>query len=684
MPRSFLATAVAVALLLGADSLRAQDWNAPDAMALVERALARRAERLADTSLRDYAARAHGFVFFLAQLGEGLSEPPRLVKSDQLALEVYWRAPSSSKQRIIGWRDRVDLPTDIQYHRDHLGIVQNNFADRIRLGQGDEVRDVPHPLGPSGPTLYDYALEAPITLRLPARAVRVHEVVVRPRQFDEPRVIGSLYIDVETAELVVFRFNFTRVAYLDDTLEDITIVLENGLFEGRYWLPRRQEVEIRRRTAWLDLPARGIIRGRWEIDTYRINDGLPRSLFLGPEIVAAPEEEREQFAWDEPLAEAVERATGPVTTFDLEEVREEIGAVAGARVLSGLATARPSVGALSDLAHVNRVEGLALGAGGVVRPGGGPFEARMVGSYGFADKRAKLRVDLRFDTGRWTLGLHGARAVEDIGDETVISPLLNSILAQEGGKDFGDYVLAERIVGRIGYVLGARGRLSVWGGVERTGSVPTVATPLSGTYRPNPALGSGRWWTGGLTLERRSPELALGLGWNGRIDVEGGTASGRQYVRLRGDARVQVPVGATAVVVRGSAGWGSVDLPPHRSFVWGGRGTVVGEPFRAWGGRSRVVGSVEWRVAVPFPAIPLGPFASTGRQLTVAPFVAAGWTGGAAVAGLPWQPSGGMRPAVGVGLEWFHGLLRVDLGVRLRDPALGVVVDVRRDLWGIL
>ena len=118
-------------------------------MQLVSRGIAHRAERQADSSLRDFRVRAHGFVFFLGQFGEGLAEPPRLVKSDELVLEVYWKAPNLSKQVIIGWRDRADLPTDIQYHRDHLGIVQNNFGDRIRLGQGDEVRDVPHPLSAS-------------------------------------------------------------------------------------------------------------------------------------------------------------------------------------------------------------------------------------------------------------------------------------------------------------------------------------------------------------------------------------------------------------------------------------------------------------------------------------------------------------------------------------------------------
>ena len=93
--------------------------------------------------------------------------------------------------------------------------------------------------------------------------------------------------------------------------------------------------------------------------------------------------------------------------------------------------------------------------------------------------------------------------------------------------------------------------------------------------------------------------------------------------------------------------------------------------------------TVEWRIPVPFPAIPLGPFASTGRQLVVAPFVGLGWAGGE-LAGMPWVPSQGARPVVGIGVEWFHRLLRADFGVRLRDPGVVLVVDIRRDLWEIL
>ena len=96
-------------------------------------------------------------------------------------------------------------------------------------------------------------------------------------------VVGTLYLDVASAELVRLRFSFTAPSYLDRA-EDISIVLENSLYEGRFWLPYRQEVEIRRRATWLDFPARGIIRGRWEISDYQLNPELPAGLFAFPEI----------------------------------------------------------------------------------------------------------------------------------------------------------------------------------------------------------------------------------------------------------------------------------------------------------------------------------------------------------------------------------------------------------------
>ena len=372
----------------------AQDWNSDSALALARRAIARRAQAAVDTALHDYKAQAHGFLFFLGQFGEGLTEPPRLVKADQLELEVYWKAPQLSKQRIIGWRDRAELPTDINYHRDHLGIVQNNFGAAIRLGEGDEVRDVPHPLAPQGTEVYDFALGDTSAIVLSQRAVQVVALRVRPKRFTDAAIVGTLYVDVESAELVRMALNFTPKAYLDPQLEDVSIVLDNALLEGRFWLPYRQEIEIRRRATWLDIPARGIIRGRWEIDGYQFNLGLAASWFLGEEITALPKAQRDSFPWRGSLSAAIQDVAEPVRENDLQHVRAEVSRIAGRRALTGLKRQRLGARSLSELVHVNRVEGFTAGAGVVWRTPNDGFELRALGSYGFADGTGKGTVAL--------------------------------------------------------------------------------------------------------------------------------------------------------------------------------------------------------------------------------------------------------------------------------------------------
>src|SRR3989454_378519 len=441
--RVALAAALALGVLLRPAPVAAQAWNSDAAVGLARRAVLRRSGAVADSSLHDYKAQAHGFLFFLGAFGQGLADPPRLVKADQLELEVYWKAPASSKQRVIGWRDQAQLPTDINYHRDHLGIIQNNFGAAMRLGEGDEVRDVPHPLSPAGPDIYDFALGDTTTIMLPEREVWVVTLQVRPKDFGLPRIVGTLYLDAETADLVRMAFNFTPRSYLDAELEDVSIVLDNALWERRYWLPYRQEIEIRRRATWLDVPVRGIIRARWEIDGYVLNLGLANSWFAGDEITFLPKAERDSFPWKEPLGAALQDIAEPVRQNDLERVRAEVEQIAGRRILTGLKGRRLGVRGVSDLLHANRVEGLTAGAGLVVRGGGERRELRARASYGFADHRAKSALSAVDRRGRSALEVSVYREVRDVGDAAVIAPLLNSFASQEFSHDYGDYYLAD-------------------------------------------------------------------------------------------------------------------------------------------------------------------------------------------------------------------------------------------------
>ena len=671
-----------VLVLTHVSPLAAQDWNSARALNLVRRATARRLAAQADSSLSSYRTRAHGLVFFLAQVGEGLTEPPRLVKADELRVEVYWRAPDRSKQVILGWRDGAFLPTDINYHRDHLGIVTNNFGNDIRIGEGDEVRDVPHPLSPAGLAAYDYALGDSLAIRTASGRTVVRQVQVRPRSFARPLVVGTLYLDAATAQLVRFRFSFTPAAYLDRQLEDISIVLENALFEQRYWLPYRQEVEIRRRTTWLDFPARGIIRGRWEIEGYDLNVPLSDRLFTGPPIAGLTRPRPADSTWQTPLGEAIAGVAAPVNQQDMDALRVEVERIAGARTLSGLPSRRLAAGSLSDLVHVNRVQGLTLGFGGMVGIGGSRVQLRPSLAYGMSDHRVTGQVRVTAGLGGTEVSLSAARRIRDFSDLPVVSPMLNSILAQESGTDYGDYVLLHSVLAAARHRLSGRTTLALSAGVEESRSVSVRATPATGSYRPNPALGSGTYRVARLDLERASGGMALRQDLQGRLALEAGEGPD-DYARLTAEGRWLTVLAGHDLVGRAYLGAGTRGLPPHRSFAIGGRGTLVGESFRAYGGREVALGQLEWRFEVPVPAIPLGSFASTGRTMTVAPFLAVGVAGGP-VGGLPASGSDGARPVAGVALEWFMRLIRVEAGVGLRDGDFGITVDVNRDWWGLL
>src|SRR2546426_9977257 len=69
---------------------------------------------------------------------------------------------------------------------------------------------------------------------------------------------------------------------------------------------------------------------------------------------------------------------------------------------------------------------------------------------------------------------------------------------------------------------------------------------------------------------------------------------------------------------------------------------------------------LEWRVPVPFVSLRLGPYTRTPGQLTVAPYVAAGWAD-RPVPGTPWVATPGTRVTLGLGLEWL-GVVRVEGG----------------------
>ena len=684
----------------------AQTWNDARTRALVEQATSRRATQLADTALVDYKADAHGYVTFLAQVGEGFTEPPKVVKADELALTVYWRAPSLSKQIIQGRRDTLLLPTDIQYHRDHLGIVQNNFPNIIRLGEGDEVRDVPHPLSQQGLVDYDFAISDSLRIAFAGRSVYVYEVKVRPKDDRQPRVIGAVYIDPSGGQVVRMAFNFTHAAFLDKQLEDLSIVLENGLVGTKFWLPRRQEIEIRRGGTWMDYPVRGIIRGRWEISNYQINAGVPYNIFGGPEIVQVPREAQKQYKWSGAILDSLPPDVRAVTDADVQRVQTEARALVRAHALQRAQTLSLSAPGLSEFARVDRAQGLSLGAGITQRLGAG-FDINLRGRYGIDDERVLGAASLGWlGSPSLSIRLGGGRWIREVGEEQERSRVVNSIAAQEFGSDYSDPVLVDQV--SLSADLAPRFGLA-WGAdvaFEHSRQLELSATPVTGHFEPLLLIDDFRHVYRGTLRITRPTALAL-LGTELRVDskleyatyraetclVAGGVNCSRSNLaRLSFVANAERPVKRDRLVLHTTLGAAvpvNGVLPSQELIYLGGPVTAPGYDFHSLVGRTAASQRVEWRTPIPFPSVPLGRFGRTPARAQFAPFVTFvaldAIDVGPIRAGVPSAtlPSGGYT-SVGAGLLTFFDLLRFDVARGLRSGRWTFSVDLSHEYWGVL
>ncbi len=626
-------------------------------------------------------------------MGEGFTEPPKIVKADELALEVYWQAPNLSKQLIAGRRDTLLLPTDINYHRDHLGIIQNNFPNIIRLGDGDEVRDVPHPLSEVGLMEYDYAVRDSLQIRLGPRTLEVYEVRVKPKNDRLPRAVGAVYIDKESGEVVRMAFSFTRAALKDKELEDVSVVLENGLIEGNFWLPRRQEIEIRRTGTWLDYPARGIIRGRWEICCYEVNKPLPPGIFNGPEIALAPRGTKATIPFGGQILDSLPPDVRAVTDDDVAKVQEEARALVRGQALARSRSTALSARSVSDFVRVNRVEGLAAGSGITRRLGEG-FAITLRGRYGFDDRQAKGRGEFSYRRASGA-GLRAA-VYSDLamaGDAAERSMAVNSIASQEFGSDFLDlyHTQGGSLTAQFAPIAGWGASLE--GAIERQHGVSIHATPATGHYGSALVANTLRQVRGTLFLDRPTTLGPFGFEMQShaeftlirlrKIGLDERSIFGRASLRTK----LEKPFGKQRFVAQTIAATADLGdgFPPAQGLVFlGGPISGPGYDFHQFATKNGISQRFEIQTPVPFYSFPLGRYGKTPASITFAPFVNVLWVDKLYSVRDGRLSRDGWHPSAGMGVLSLFDLVRMDVARGLRDGRWTFSVDVSPDLWRIL
>jgi hypothetical protein len=687
--RTLTRAALALAALLAPAAAAAQDgeWNSGRALELIQRAQERRQVALSDTGLVDYQADARGYIYFYLDRRD--TGERTLVKTDQVALDVFWKAPNLSKQRIVGLRDERNLPTNIRYHEDHLTVVQDNFGDLIRLGDGDEVADVLHPASPAGPSAYDYRLADSTTIRLPGadEPVRVYKVQVRPKDPSRPALVGAVFVDRRGGDIVRMEFTFTPVSYVDEQLDYINVLLENGLYKGRFWLPNRQQVELRRQVPELGLPAGGMIRGTMRIGNYRFNQNLDRGLFAGRRVVSVPVAQREAFGFEQPI-DAELREAGLSATGELGDIRREAAELVGRRLLSGLPGTRVDLSSASGTARYNRAEGLAIGPGVRFSPREG-WSLGIRGGYATAAEHAFGEADLWVGAlpDRLGIGVY-ANQPRDIGVGPVISGAMNSLTALVAGYDFTDpyfatgaELRADRPVGR-----GWNGAFRLRAEQHRGAGLETDFSLAGGGghFRPVWQIAEGEFYGGSIGLRRGVPaERARGLGVG--VTVDGGVLESGDtrftYWRPRLDAGwISRGTGGTELTVDASAGAALGDVPPQGGLLLGGRGTVPGYAFRSYGGDTYAFGRAGYAAELFRPFVRGRVFAAAGwadRRDEAPVFVPA--------TSIVPQPRTGTMFSVGAGVGLLFDIIRIDVARGLGEGGVWeVIVEANPSFWDFL
>lgn len=708
-------------------ALLASAFRDPAARDLLQRARAARLTQ--DSTLRGYDAMAYERAS--ASIAVGRIGPRRLVFRSEQASRVQWTRGVGAVIDVRGSRQVAPVVHGAAVSVD--GDLSNSTAvpylpgvEQLLPASGLMKTDVAgseiiHPLVSGAESYYTYASGDSVRFRLPGRELTLRELLVRPRAPRWNSVVGSLWFDASSAQLVraVYRLaapmDVWSVARADaengeDPQRDVprwlrpmlnpmvasvsAITVEYGLYGGRYWLPRAETVEGEGRVNLVRVPFSLEQSFRYS----SVNGDVP----VAPLQIAALDTATDSASRARRhAARAVECKSGttrsrvsrayegtltvlvrvPCDTAQLVRSSELPGsiyndddALFGAAERDALvqralglasqpawAPQPPEVRYGLPYTRYNRVEGLSS-AVDVTQVLGAGYTAHAQARLGLADLSPNGELSLARSNGRQTLGLGVYRRLavsNDWGAPLSLSASLGALLfARDEGfyyRTWGAELTGESDDGMLG------GLLDSWRLYAQQDFDAPVATQLSlaraisSSKRFPENIDASNVTYAGVALRKRGAIGAdpAGLRLLSDFRADAGVG-GADFVRGMLDLTAAHPIGRRldgALTLGG--GMSSGALPVQRLWYLGGVGSVRGEPAGA------MVGNAYW--------LTRGELGGSFRGARPVLFGDVGWAGNRSA----WRTPGRPASAVGVGMSFLDGLLRLDVARGLY-PVRGV------------
>lgn len=649
-------------------------FRSPLARATLDRA---RATRMAqDSALKSYEATAH----LRVSAGMGFSRigRERLIFRHENVTHVKWHRDVGAWIDVAGARTALPVApgegerearqemaqdgdmTPVPYFPGHEPLM--SFNGGMVKSQVDE-RDMVHPLAEGAEAYYTYALGDSVTFRLPdGQVVELRELHVRPREPKWNVAIGSLWFDDRTGQLVRAAYRlavpmdiWAVVEEEDSTAQDeipiwvkplispmrvqiTAIVVEYGLHQSRFWLPRLNSAEGHARVSFMRVPFK--FEQSFRYGSVNAIDSLPAINIVEPERPPDSLSEGDKDKWRD-SARAVRRerrralrdsvakglrpdpdacdSTGtrvvmrrrqdegrmavavrtpcdvsvlenspelPKSIWDEgEEIfgtkeREALIAEAlalGAQPGLGLYVTRPTVKFGLEFTRFNRVEGFSSGVQ-VEQLLGAGYTATAFGRIGHADLEPNVELSVSRTNLAKTVRVRGYNrlvAANDWGNPLSFGSSLSALLF---GRDEGFYYRASGA--ELEWVK-EEGAVFTWRAFaerQRFAAADNSFT-LGPAFMPNIAA-STRQFAGAsarVIHAKGLDPLGFRVFTDVKVEAAASDSSGASYGRGALELTITESFGGVAAALTASAGSSVGDVPLQRRFYVGGSHTVRGQ-----------------------------------------------------------------------------------------------------------
>jgi hypothetical protein len=468
----------------------------------------------------------------------------RVLQVEQLATELSWMRSGVVEQHVVGYRSRSVTTTisalTVMRHPWVLPVLYGNRL-QLMLNTGDSSdagHGIPptlsrtstneavlaiHPFASDRDSSYRFSGGDTVAiLRLGKRDVTLVRITVEPRHVTQPqatlRFRGTIDVDAERAQIVRMHGQFvvagTRRSLMGRMLAPVwrSMVfadLQNGEFDGQFWLPTTQRIETQVRSA-IASDFRPIVRVVSRFRGYSVN--LPESAFghapAAPDTLAglarltfAPRDTLDHFAeWYGELGAATS-AWARATDFD--DVAPESWQSGGAPRLEWRAER------VNDVFRFNRVEGAFTGLAATVRFRDAVPGLSVGGSAGWAWKEETARGALwsRLGRGPWTFSGLAERALVNTNDFRPPLDYEQSLMAMLVTADDYDYLDRASLSFGVTRALPVHGSptLHIEVGPSRdaavTADVRHGLVHLDSAFRSNRAIATGSYVHSALGID---------------------------------------------------------------------------------------------------------------------------------------------------------------------------------------